>query len=69
MLFRSQVVLLGRGVKWQRLEMAGDAGEWKFSCALPDKRNANINRAYEGRGPNYLAAMQAVLDQMEREGR
>jgi len=66
---QAQVVLLGRGVKWQRLEMAGDAGEWKFSCALPDKRNANINRAYEGRGPNYLAAIQAVLDQMEREGR
>jgi len=66
---QAQAVLLGRGVKWQRLEMAGDAGDWKFSCALPDKRNANISRTYEGKGPNYFAAMQVVLEQMDREGR
>jgi hypothetical protein len=66
---QAQVALLSRGVKWQRLEMTGDAGEWKFSCSLPSRQSASMSRTYEGRGPNYLAAMQAVLDQIEREGR
>ncbi len=66
---QAQVALLGKGVKWQQLQMAGDPGEWSFSCSLPDRQNPSISRTYTGKGPNYLAAMQAVLDQMEREGR
>jgi hypothetical protein len=66
---QAQVTLLGKGIKWQQLQMTGDPGEWSFSCSLPDRQNPAMSRTYSGKGPNYLAAMQAVLDQMEREGR
>jgi hypothetical protein len=63
---QAQTVLLGRGVLWQNL-MTGEQGEWKFSCSLPNRQDPSRNRTYEGRGPTYLAAVQAVLDQVEKD--
>lgn len=57
---QAQFLLQARQIKWQRLEMIGQGGEWKFSCSAS-------SRTYEARAATYLAAMQAVLDQMDRE--
>jgi hypothetical protein len=64
---QAQMLLQARQIKWQRLEMIGTAGEWKFSCSAPSRQNPASSRTYEARAVSYLAAMQAVLDQMDRE--
>ncbi|MBL8798106.1 MAG: hypothetical protein JNM56_29685 [Planctomycetia bacterium] len=64
---QAQMLLQARQIKWQRLEMVGTGGEWKFSCSAPSRQNPASSRTYEARAATYLAAMQAVLDQMERE--
>lgn len=61
-----QAQLTARGVKWQRQETWGDTG-WKFSCSVPNKQNPFISRTYEAQAPTYLAAVQAVLEQIDRE--
>jgi hypothetical protein len=64
---QAQAFLTARGVKWQRLETWGDSGEWKFSCSIPNPQNEFISRTYEARASTDLAAMRAVLEQIERE--
>lgn len=64
---QAQAILAARGVKWQRLETWGDSGEWKFTCSIPNRQNEFISRTYEGRADNYLAAVQAVLEQIQNE--
>ncbi len=66
---QAQALLAARGVKWQRLETWGDAGNWKFSCSIPNRQNAFISRTYEAQAPSYLAAVQAVLAQIESESK
>ena len=65
---QAQAQLTSRGVKWQWLEQKPDTQEWRFMCRLPSRANPNLNRTYEAKGPTHLAAVQAVLDQMDREG-
>ena len=62
---QAQAVLAGRGVQWQRLEAVGS--EWKFTCSLPSRQDPARSRTYEGRAATYLAAIQAVLEQMDQE--
>jgi hypothetical protein len=64
-----QEMLRVRGVSWQRLEMVGDAGEWTFRCAIPNPQTPNIRRNYQARavGDCGLAAIRAVIDQIDRE--
>jgi hypothetical protein len=64
---QAQALLAARGVKWQRLETWGDRGEWKFSCSIPNPHNPYISRTFEARAGDYLSAVRAVIDQMERE--
>lgn len=64
---QAQAQLAARGVIWQRLESAGDTGEWKFSCSIPSRQNPNIRRTYEGRARDALGAIQAVLEQMDKD--
>jgi hypothetical protein len=66
---QAQVLLRAHGVTWQRLETGGDAGEWKFSCSIPSRQNPNIRQSYEARANDQVAALRAVLEQMEREQR
>jgi hypothetical protein len=66
---QAQSVLTAKGVTWQRLETWGDAGEWKFSCSIPNRNNPNIRRTYEARATDSLGALRAVLDQIDREQR
>jgi hypothetical protein len=58
--------LTNRGVTYKLLEMT-DAGEWKCTCFVPSRQNPNVRRRYVATAPTDLAAMQAVLEQIERE--
>jgi hypothetical protein len=67
---QAQVQLRARGVTWQRLEVLGENGQWKFSCSVPNGQNPNIRRNYESPPlPDPLTAIQAVLIQMDRDQR
>ena len=61
-----QQFLMARGVKWQRLETAGE-GEWRFSCSLPTKPGSTSMRTYEATDRYGLTAMQKVIDQVVRD--
>jgi hypothetical protein len=64
-----QEMLRARGVSWQWLETVGTAGEWRFRCAIPNPQNRNLRRTYEARavGDGGLAAIRAVIEQIDRE--
>lgn len=62
-------LLRQRGATFQRLETWGDEGQWKFSCAIPNRQNAAIRRTYEARAGDPMAAVRAVLDQIDKEQR
>jgi hypothetical protein len=62
----AQQFLVARGVRWQDLQTTGE-GEWKYSCSVPSKANANSVRTYEARDRYGLLAMQKVIDQILRE--
>jgi hypothetical protein len=63
--------LATRGVTYQHLETSGDDGRWKFSCAIPDRRNPATRHVYEAvaAGESGLAAIRAVLAQIDQEPR
>jgi hypothetical protein len=63
----AQRLLRAHGVTWQRLETAGDAGEWKFTCWVPNRQDPNIHQTYGYQAPDPVSAMRAVLEQIERE--
>jgi hypothetical protein len=58
--------LTARGVVWQRLEMTGENGEWRFTCSVPNHQNAKLRRTYIATARDELSAMQAALDQIDR---
>jgi hypothetical protein len=62
-------MLVSRGVTMQKLETIGDRGEWKFSCAIPNRQIPNLRRNYEAQavGPYGLAAMRAVIGRIDLE--
>jgi hypothetical protein len=64
---QAQAILAARGVTWQRLETWGDAGEWKFSCRIPNPQNPYLSRAHEARAHEPIAALRAVIEQIENE--
>jgi hypothetical protein len=61
-----QARLATLGVTWQKLETANQ-GEWQFTCAVSNRQNPAISRTYQAQGRDSLAAIQAVLEQIERE--
>jgi hypothetical protein len=60
-------LLQARGVKWRRLETVGERNESQFSCSIPNPQNPYISRTYEARAATDIAAIQAVLDQIDRD--
>ena len=62
-----QVQMVSRGVLWQRLEMVGDTGGWKYSCSVPNRQNPKLRRTYEARANDPAAAIRAVLEQLDKE--
>jgi hypothetical protein len=61
-----QSQLSARGVSYQRLELNGDHGDWKFTCAVPNRQTGS-NRVYAFTATDPVTAMRTVLDQIERE--
>jgi hypothetical protein len=59
--------LKARGVLWQDLSMVAETGEWKFSCAIPNRQNPSIRRRYEATAGDSLAAIRAVLEQLDKD--
>jgi hypothetical protein len=66
---QAQARLSALGVTWQRLETQGTPAEWQFSCSIPNRQNPSIRRTYQAQGHDSLAAIQAVLEQIDREQR
>jgi hypothetical protein len=66
---QAQARITALGPTWQRLESQGNPAEWQFSCSIPNRQNPSISRTYQAQGQTALAAMQAVLEQIDREQR
>jgi hypothetical protein len=64
---QAQALLTSRGVTWQRLETVAATGEWECWCSIPSRQNPNVNHKIRGTGATPLAAIQAVLEQMDKE--
>jgi hypothetical protein len=64
---QAQELLQARGVVWQRLEAVGDTGEWKFSCAIPNRQNPRLRRVYEARAKDSMSAVRSAIDQMDKD--
>jgi len=63
----AESLLKARGVLWHGLDMMGDTGEWKFTCIVPNRQKQGSRRTYEARDRNRLAAIQAVIDQIDKD--
>src|SRR5262245_15598465 len=64
---QAQARLASRNIRWQRLEMTPDQREWQFSCSVPSRQNPSSSRTYEAQAATPAAAVQAVLDQLDRD--
>ena len=58
-----------RGVTEQHLDTTSKPGEWSFHCAVPTPNDPYTRRNYDTKmvGDRGLAAMRAVLEQIDRE--
>jgi hypothetical protein len=57
--------LKAHGVTWQRAENV--PGGVKFTCIVPNPQNPQVSRAYEAIGPDYPAAVRAVLWEIDNK--
>jgi hypothetical protein len=64
---QAQAELKARGVLWQRLEVVGDTGAWKFTCSVPNRQTPRLRRTYEVTARDYLSAIHAAIDQIDRD--
>jgi hypothetical protein len=63
---QARAQLQARGVTWFRLETS-DQGGYQFSCSIPNRQNKNLSRNYETQAQTELAAIQAALEQIDKE--
>ncbi len=63
---QAQAQLKARGVLWQRLEAVANQ-QWKFTCSVPNPHNPQISRVYEAQAASGLEAIQAILEQIDRD--
>ncbi|HEV3119674.1 MAG TPA: hypothetical protein VGY58_21630, partial [Gemmataceae bacterium] len=66
---QGEALLETRGALWHRLEKVAETGEWRFRCIVPNRQKPGSRRTYEGRDRDSLAAVQAVLDQIDQDQR
>jgi hypothetical protein len=64
---QAMALLTAKGVRWRKLEMVVERNESKFSCSIPNPQNPNISRYYEASAATDLAAIQAVIDQIDKD--
>ena len=63
---QARAQLQARGVTWFRLETIDPAG-FQFSCSVPNRQNRNISRTYEAQASTELGAIQAAIEQIDKE--
>lgn len=56
--------LRARGVTWHRADSV--PGGIRFSCIVPNRQNPTITRTFEATAPDFPAAVNAVLQQIDR---
>jgi len=59
--------LEARGARGARLDYQHQAQEWKFVCSVPNKNNPKMWRTHETQARDPRSAVQAVIEQIERE--
>ncbi len=65
--FRSLMQQLSsRGMTWQRLDHSIETGDWKFYCAIKDPTQAGATRNYETAAKTDVAALKAVLAEINK---
>lgn len=57
--------LRARGVTWQKADNV--AGGVRLTCIVPNRQHPEVTRTYEVVGPDYPAAVRAMLFQIDRE--
>jgi hypothetical protein len=57
--------LKDRGMNWEKWESEGDRG--RFTCTVTDPADPKKTRSYSVNAASELEAMQAVIDQIDRE--
>ncbi len=62
-----QAMLAARNVTWQRLELVGEQGDWRFQCAIPNPANKSMRRNYVATlpGGSGLPAIRAVIAEID----
>ncbi len=60
-------ILEGRGMKAFRLELQRDTGQWRCTCSLPDRQNPSLKKTYDTQARDRLAALRALIEQVEKE--
>jgi hypothetical protein len=64
---QAQAKIKQRGALWQELKMVAETGEWTFRCSIPNRQNPAIRRTYEATASDSLAAIRAVLEQLDKD--
>jgi len=59
--------LAARGVVYEQWTFVKESGQGEFKCSLPNKQNPRLRRTYVGKGPDYLTAVRAVLEQIDKD--
>ena len=57
--------LRARGISWQKAQNV--EGGVRFSCIVPNRHNPEVTRMYEAIGPDWAAAVRAVLWKIEKD--
>ncbi|MCS6978381.1 MAG: hypothetical protein NZM31_15435 [Gemmatales bacterium] len=57
--------LRARGVNWHQSEPVG--GQWRLRCTVPDPSRSDVSRFYEAYGTDELAAIWAVIQQIDEQ--
>jgi hypothetical protein len=58
--------LKARGALLQRLQVVAQSGEWTCRCSMPNPQNPRIQRTYEATRSDPVAAMRAVLEELDK---
>lgn len=57
--------LRARGANWHQSEPVG--GQWRLRCTVPDPNRSDVSRFYEAYGADELAAIWAVIQQIDEQ--
>jgi hypothetical protein len=62
-------VLEQRGMQGFRLERNRETGQWRCTCSIPNAQNLAVKNTYDATAADAPAALQAIIDKIDREPR